>query len=89
MGDWSGCETLAGQLLYSDVFETPAVSAGKAFAYLLSEDGRICDVHSPMSGTVKEWNIKANDALYSLIRDCCSEKLTHVACQDCAENKMA
>ena len=64
---------LAGQLLYIDVFEIPAVSAGKAFAHLLSEDGKIRDLASPMSGTVKERNVKANDAVYSLVRDCLSE----------------
>ena len=64
---------LAGQLLYIDVFETAAVSAGKAFAHLLSEDGRIRDLSSPMSGTVKERNVKANDAVHSLVRDCLSE----------------
>ncbi|HXX58271.1 MAG TPA: response regulator [Thermodesulfovibrionales bacterium] len=64
---------LTGQLLYIDVVETPAVSAGKTFAHLVSEDGRIRDLYSPMSGSVKERNVKANDAVYSLVRDCLSE----------------
>jgi CheY-like chemotaxis protein/glycine cleavage system H lipoate-binding protein len=64
---------LTGELLYIDVFETPAVSAGKTLARLVSEDGRIRDLSSPMSGIVKERNVKANDAAYSLVRDCFSE----------------
>lgn len=64
---------VGGQLLYVDLFETTALTAGKSFARLLSGDGKIHDIHAPMSGTVRELNAKVNDTVCSLLKDCLSE----------------
>ena len=64
---------LTGQLLYIDLFETVALSAGNPFARLLSGDGHTHDLKAPMSGTIKESNDKVNDTMCSLARDCLSE----------------
>lgn len=64
---------LTGQLLYVDLFEISALSAGSPFARLLSGDGRIHDLKAPMSGSIKETNKKVNDTMCSLVRECLSE----------------
>lgn len=64
---------LTGQLLYVDLFKEPMLSAGRAFARLLSGDGRIHELKAPMTGNIRENNTKVNDTMCSLARDCLSE----------------
>jgi CheY-like chemotaxis protein len=64
---------LGGQLLYVEIFENLELSVGRPFARLLSGDGHIHEMKAPMSGIIKESNIRINDTLCSLVRDCLSE----------------
>jgi len=61
---------VGGQLLYVDLLrDLKALAQGEPFARLLSGDGKIYDVTSPMSGVVTEVNGHANDAICSLLKD--------------------
>jgi CheY-like chemotaxis protein len=64
---------LAGQMLYIDLFETVALSAGKAFARIVSGDGNMSELHAPLSGAIRESNVHVNDTICSLMRECLSE----------------
>jgi CheY-like chemotaxis protein len=61
---------VGGQLLYIDLLmDIKALVQGEPFARLLSGDGKIFDVVSPMTGAVTEVNSRANDAICSLLKD--------------------
>lgn len=61
---------VSGQLLYVDMQrEMKALTSGEVFAKLLSGDGNIYEIKSPMTGVVKEFNGHANDAICSLLKD--------------------
>jgi len=65
---------VSGQLVYVEVLRNmKAVVAGEPFARLTSSDGKIYDIHSPMTGVVKIFNEHANEAISSLARDYASE----------------
>ncbi|MEK6672138.1 MAG: response regulator [Nitrospirota bacterium] len=64
---------LAGQLLYVDLFKEMDITAGKPFARLLSGDGQIRELKAPVSGHIRENNIKVNDTMCVLAKDCLSE----------------
>ncbi|GAB4406531.1 MAG: hypothetical protein OHK0032_01560 [Thermodesulfovibrionales bacterium] len=64
---------LTGQMLYIDLFESVALSAGRPFARLLSGDGQMHEMRAPMSGNIKEANSRVNDTICSLVQDCLSE----------------
>lgn len=64
---------LAGQLLYVDMLKEMDITAGKPFARLLSGDGQIRELKAPISGHIRESNIKVNDTMCALAKDCLSE----------------
>lgn len=61
---------VGGQLLYVDMRrDIKAVAAGEPLARLLSGDGKIYEIKSPMTGVVTEINGHANDAICSLLKE--------------------
>jgi CheY-like chemotaxis protein/glycine cleavage system H lipoate-binding protein len=64
---------LGGQLLYVDIIDAPTITSGQSFARLLSGDGRIQELKSPMTGVVDEKNEKVNETVCSLATECLSE----------------
>ncbi|MDI6800928.1 MAG: response regulator [Thermodesulfovibrionales bacterium] len=65
---------VGGQLLYVDMLkDLKAVTAGEMCARLLSGEGNIYEVKSPMTGIVKDTNSRANDIICSLLKDHLSE----------------
>ncbi len=65
---------VSGQLMYVELLKhLKAVAAGEPFARLLSGDGMIYDVVSPMTGVVKMFNERANEAISSLLKEYVSE----------------
>jgi CheY-like chemotaxis protein len=61
---------VGGQLLYVDMpNDLKAVAAGEPLARLLSGDGKIYEIKSPMTGAVKELNGRSNDVICSLLKD--------------------
>lgn len=65
---------VSGQLLYVDIMSNlKAVVAGEPFAKLLSGEGKIYDINSPMTGVVEDVNSHANDAICSLLKDYAGE----------------
>ena len=64
----------SGQLLSVEITRSlKTVLAGEPFARLISGDGRILDIKSPMSGVVKMVNERANEAISGLLKDYVSE----------------
>ncbi len=65
---------IAGNMLYLEMsHEIRSVKAGEPFARLLVSDGRIFELFSPMSGTVKRVNERANEVMCALSNECISE----------------
>lgn len=61
---------VGGQLLYVDINrDLKAVVHGEPFAKLLSGDGNIYELKSPMTGVLKEVNEHANEAICSLLKE--------------------
>lgn len=65
---------VSGQLMYVEIMtHTQALAAGEPFARLISSDGKISEITSPMTGVVKMFNERANDAISSLAKNYASE----------------
>lgn len=65
---------VSGQLIYVEIMKhMKALAAGEPFARLTSSDGKISEVMSPMTGVVKMFNERANDAISSLVKNYASE----------------
>ena len=65
---------VSGQLIYVEIMKhMKALAAGEPFARLTSSDGKISEVTSPMTGVVKMFNERANDAISSLVKNYASE----------------
>ncbi|MCE5194109.1 MAG: response regulator [Nitrospiraceae bacterium] len=65
---------LGGQLMYVDILKgIDIVTAGQAFAKILSGSGQEEYLVSPMTGRIKELNENANNAIASLIGENLSE----------------
>lgn len=58
---------LAGQLLYLELpDEIRAIARGEPFCRLLTGGGQIYELSAPMSGVVKEINVRANEVMCNL-----------------------
>ncbi len=65
---------VSGQLLYIDIMkQLKVLAAGEPFARLISSDGRTFEITSPMSGVIKMFNERANEAISSLAKNYASE----------------
>ncbi|MCL5022049.1 MAG: response regulator [Nitrospirae bacterium] len=65
---------VSGQLMYVELMKhMKALAAGEPFARLTSSDGKIFDIMSPMTGVVKMFNERANEAISSLAKNYASE----------------
>lgn len=65
---------VSGQLIYVELLKNlKSLLAGEPFARLISSDGKISEIKSPMTGTVKMFNERANDAISGLLKDYMSE----------------
>ncbi|MCL4476111.1 MAG: response regulator [Nitrospirae bacterium] len=65
---------VSGQLIYVEIMKhMKALAAGEPFARLTLSDGKISEVTSPMTGVVKMFNERANDAISSLVKNYASE----------------
>lgn len=65
---------VSGQLIYVEIMKhMKTLAAGEPFARLTLSDGKISEVTSPMTGVVKMFNERANDAISSLVKNYASE----------------
>ncbi|MCL5022920.1 MAG: response regulator [Nitrospirae bacterium] len=65
---------VSGQLLYVEIMKhMKALAAGEPFAQLISSDGKISEILSPMTGVVKMLNEQANEVISSLAKNYASE----------------
>ncbi len=65
---------VSGQLIYVEIVKNiESVLAGEPFARLISSDGKISDIKSPMTGAVKMVNERANEAISGLLKEYMSE----------------
>lgn len=65
---------VSGQLIYIEIMRNiKAVVAGEPFARLTSSDAKIYDITSPMTGVVRLFNERANEAISGLLKDHVSE----------------
>jgi DNA-binding response OmpR family regulator len=65
---------VSGQLMYVEMMkQVKVLAAGEPFARLISSDGRTVEITSPMAGTVKMFNERANEAISSLAKNYASE----------------
>jgi CheY-like chemotaxis protein len=65
---------MSGQLICVEILrDMKAVAAGEPFARLISSDARIYDITSPMTGVVRLFNERANEAISGLLKDYVSE----------------
>lgn len=65
---------VSGQLIYIELLKNlKSLLAGEPFAQLISSDGKISDIKSPITGIVKMFNERANDAISGLLKDYMSE----------------
>ncbi|QWR77497.1 response regulator [Candidatus Magnetomonas plexicatena] len=78
-GLWEmGCDLrdqmAAGEMMFVDfIKDMDTVKSGEPFIRLLSSSGTSVELLSPMSGEIREFNLKANDVLSSLAKDHLSE----------------
>lgn len=64
----------SGQLTYVEILKNmKSVLRGEPFARLISSDGKISDITSPMTGIVRMVNERANEAIAGLLKDYVSE----------------
>ena len=60
----------AGQLIYVDIMKwLKTLVAGELFARLISGEGTMYDIRSPMTGVVRMFNDHVNETISSLIKD--------------------
>ncbi len=65
---------VSGQLMYVEIMKNmKSLSAGEPFARLTTSDGNILQIASPMTGVVKMFNERANEAISSLVKNYASE----------------
>jgi DNA-binding response OmpR family regulator len=65
---------VTGQLMYVELMkQRNSLAAGEPFARLISSDGTISEIRSPMSGVVKIFNERVNEAISSLAGNYASE----------------
>ena len=65
---------VSGQLIYIEPSRNlRSVLAGESFARLISSDGKTAEIRSPMTGTVKVFNDRANEAISGLVKNYMSE----------------
>jgi len=65
---------VSGQLMHVEIMKNmKALAAGEPFALLSSSDGNISELMSPMTGVVKMFNERANEAIASLAKNYSSE----------------
>ena len=62
---------LGGHLLYIDMPAAVSVKSGEVFARLLLGEGQVVELKSPMSGAVKEINLKVNETLCGMVGENC------------------
>jgi len=65
---------VSGQLMYVEIMKhMKTLAAGEPFARLTTSDGNIFEITSPMTGDVKMFNERANEAISSLVKNYASE----------------
>ena len=65
---------VSGQLISVEILKNiTSLLTGEPFARLISSDGQISDILSPMSGIVKLFNERANEAISGLLKNYVSE----------------